>query len=608
MKLNRFLTVSIVMFIMLGATAFSQQLSGWNLVWSDEFDQVDGSLPDSNYWSYDVGGWGWGNGESQYYTANRAKNARIENGQLLIEMHKENYSGSQYTSARLLTENKFDFQYGRVESRLKVPDGGSGLWPAFWSLGEDFSTFGWPVCGEIDFMEYVSRDPYQIFGTIHGPGYEGGASYSGIYTFNEPVANQYHVFTVEWDENVIRWYVDDNLYHTARPSNIEPHNWVFDHPFFLIFNLAIGGSFGGEIDPNITFPQQYWIDYVRVYERVPDAVPPSPNPMEIISATSSSASSVTLLAETATDENNVEYYFTALSIGGHDSEWQSSPSFTDTNLLPDTRYLYSVKARDLSPLNNETEASAAVEVQTTAGTGSAPIRILIPNGDFEKGADNWVNAEEGAATITYESIGGSEDNGGYARMAAYPNTVWAVLVNPREEGHVGGGIDIDTLGITPGEVHTFIVDLITFEGTEAGGIKIEAWAENALLDVLNDNRPEQIPLSWTTHSVDWLVPVGTEKLIFVPVWGINSTVGFDNVGVAYNPPEPSELSVATLTENGSFTFNWEGVANITYTIQYKENLSESGWYTHNVTNNIDGPVSVALELDMDQAFYRIISQ
>ncbi|OUX37376.1 MAG: hypothetical protein CBE26_03515 [Kiritimatiellaceae bacterium TMED266] len=609
MKSNSYIAVIFMIFLMMGMDAFSQQLSGWNLVWSDEFDQVNGSLPDSNNWSYEVGGWGWGNGESQYYTANRAKNARIENGQLLIEMHKENYGGSQYTSARLLTENKFDFQYGRVESRLKVPDGGSGLWPAFWSLGDDFRTIGWPSCGEIDFMEYVSRNPYEIFGTIHGPGYEGGNSFGDIYTFNEPVANQYHVFAVEWDEDVIRWYVDDILYHTATPSDVAPNSWVFDHPFFLILNLAIGGNFGGWIDPNITFPQQYWIDYVRVYSRdeEEDLDPPTPNPLRIVSATGVSDSSVTLTAETAVDDNLVEYYFTSTSLGGHDSGWQSSPIYTDSGLFPETRYRYRVRARDLSLSRHETVDSVEAEAVTLPGSMEESFFRLIPNGDFESGDDNWVHAGGSVAT-SYESSGGNGDNGGYGRIEADENTPWAVLVNPREAGDVGGGIDIDSFNITPGEVHTFTIDLITFEGTGAGGIKVEAWAGNSLLDVLYDNRPAQTPSSWTTHSVDWLVPIGTEKLIFVPVWGVNSTVGFDNVGVGYNPPDPPELSEATLAEDGSFTFNWEGVANNTYTIQYKANLSESGWYTHNITNNVDGSVSVALELDMDQAFYRIISQ
>jgi beta-glucanase (GH16 family) len=593
---------------MVPTTVMGQELDGWNLVWSDEFDQADGSLPDSTKWSYNIGTGnnGWGNGESQYYT-DRAQNARIENGQLLIEMHKENYFGSPYTSARLLTQDTYEFQYGRIEARLKVPSGPNGLWPAFWMLGSNIDSVGWPQCGEIDIMEYISREPNEVFGTIHGPGYSGGDAYGSIHVLNELVSADYHTFVIEWDENIIKWFIDGEQYHQATPENLPGRQWVFNDPQFLILNLAIGGSFGGSIDPSIPFPQQYWIDYVRVYESVPDSEPPSPNPMQIVSAVGGSATTVTLTAQTATDQSSVEYYFNALSVGGHDSGWQSSPSFTDSNLLPDTRYRYSVKARDVSPLTNETAASASVEVLTALGT-PLPSRILLPNGDFENGADNWVQAEAGPVNVSYEAVGGSEDNGGYARMAAYENTQWAVLVNPREAGASGGGIDIDTLGLTSGESYTFIVDLITFAGTASGGLKVEAWGNNALIDFLPDDRPSVTPSTWTTHSVDWIVPVGTEKLIFVPVWGINSTVGFDNVGVAFDPPEPAQLSEALVEENGLFIFSWDGVSNETYTIQYKENLTESGWYTYTVTNNVNGAVSIALELDLDQAFYRIISQ
>lgn len=260
-------TITCIMF-MIPITLLGVELDGWNLEWSDEFDQSDGSLPDSTKWSYNIGTGenGWGNGESQYYT-DRANNARVENGQLLIEMHKENYLGSPYTSARLLTQGTYEFQYGRIEARLKVPNGLNGLWPAFWMLGSNIDSVGWPQCGEIDVMEYISREPYEIFGTIHGPGYSGGDAYGSIYTLNELVSDEYHTFTVEWDENLIKWFIDGQQYHMATPDSLPGKQWVFNDPQFLILNLAIGGNFGGSIDPTITFPQQYWIDYVRVYSR-----------------------------------------------------------------------------------------------------------------------------------------------------------------------------------------------------------------------------------------------------------------------------------------------------------------------------------------------------
>ena len=147
-----------------------------------------------------------------------------------------------------------------------MPTGGDGLWPAFWSLGTDITYNPWPGAGEIDVMEYVSRIPNEIFGTIHGPGYNGGGSFSGIYDFGERVDLSYHTFAVEWEPETIRWYVDDILYHEAAPSDVAPNPWVFEKPFFLLLNFAIGGNFGGAIDPNNTYPQEYLVDYVRVYQ------------------------------------------------------------------------------------------------------------------------------------------------------------------------------------------------------------------------------------------------------------------------------------------------------------------------------------------------------
>jgi beta-glucanase (GH16 family) len=240
----------------------------YQLMWSDEFNQPDGSAPNPEYWSYDIGGWGWGNGESQYYT-DRRENSRIENGELVIEVHKDvenEFPGNGYTSARLLTQGKIDWAYGRFEARVKVPDGASGLWPAFWMLGSNFSTVGWPQCGEIDIMEYVSRNPNEIFGTIHGPGYAGGAAFGNVYDTGKPVAGEYHTFAVEWEPGGIRWFFNDLLYHVATPSDVAPNDWVFDHNFFILLNVAVGGNFGGFIDPSIEFPTSMRVDYVRVYQ------------------------------------------------------------------------------------------------------------------------------------------------------------------------------------------------------------------------------------------------------------------------------------------------------------------------------------------------------
>jgi beta-glucanase (GH16 family) len=251
---------------------------GWVPVWSDEFSEPEGTPPNPENWTHEIGDVtpdgknGWGNEERQYYTDDPANAATDGNGNLVITLREADgslecyYGTCEYTSARLLSWHKTEFTYGRIESRLQVPDGEAGLWPAFWSLGTDIDRNPWPGAGEIDFMEYVSRLPTEIFGTIHGPGYSGGASFGNLYDFGEPVYNDFHTFTVEWEPNEIRWYVDDILYHTATPADVAPNPWVFDKPFFMLLNFAIGGNFGGTISPDLVFPQEYLIDYVRLYQ------------------------------------------------------------------------------------------------------------------------------------------------------------------------------------------------------------------------------------------------------------------------------------------------------------------------------------------------------
>jgi beta-glucanase (GH16 family) len=251
---------------------------GWNLVWNEEYNEPAGTPPDSEYWSYEIGDGtvngipGWGNDEFQYYTDDPANAATDGNGNMVLTIREADgsllcyYGPCEYTSARLVSSRKAEFAYGRIESRILVPEGGAGLWPAFWSLGTDIDVVGWPQTGEIDFMEYVSRLPNEIFGTIHGPGYSGGQSFGSVYDFGEPVYNGYHTFTIEWEPDLIKWYVDDILYHTATPADVAPNEWVFNDPVFLIYNVAIGGNFGGAIDPNLQLPQSMAIDYVRVYQ------------------------------------------------------------------------------------------------------------------------------------------------------------------------------------------------------------------------------------------------------------------------------------------------------------------------------------------------------
>jgi beta-glucanase (GH16 family) len=251
--------------------------AGWDLVWSDEFDDPAGTPPDPANWTHEIGDGtinnnpGWGNSELQYYTDSTENSATDGDGHLVITAREVDgslpcyYGPCEYTSARLISWHKAEFAYGRIEASIQVPQG-AGLWPAFWALGTDIGEVGWPQTGEIDIMEFVGRQPNEIFGTLHGPGYSGGASFGGVYDFGFPVYDEYHSFTIEWQPDDIKWYVDGMLYHEADPADVAPNEWVFNHPFFIIMNVAIGGNFGGPVGPDTTFPQTLKVDYVRVYQ------------------------------------------------------------------------------------------------------------------------------------------------------------------------------------------------------------------------------------------------------------------------------------------------------------------------------------------------------
>ena len=244
--------------------------SPWVLTWSDEFDGSNGSAPDPAKWAIETGGNGWGNNELEYYTT-RSQNVRQENGNLVITALKETYTGADgvtrnYTSARLKTAGLFNQAYGRSEARIKIP-AGQGMWPAFWMLGQDINTAGWPTCGEIDIMENVGFEPTKVHGSAHGPGYSGSHALTGVYTLPAGrFSDDFHVFAVEWEPSAVRFYVDGTLYETRTPADLPAGTrWVYDHPFFLLLNVAVGGDWPGPPDGTTVFPQTMMVDYVRVY-------------------------------------------------------------------------------------------------------------------------------------------------------------------------------------------------------------------------------------------------------------------------------------------------------------------------------------------------------
>ncbi|GIF66013.1 hydrolase [Asanoa ishikariensis] len=238
------------------------------LVWSDEFNGAAGSAVDQSKWRFDTGGSGWGNNEQQYYT-NSTRNAAMDGaGNLVITARRENpsnfqchYGTCQYTSARLLTAATFNRTYGRFEARMKIPRG-QGIWPAFWMLGNPVN---WPTSGEIDIMENIGREPNMVHGTIHGPGYSGAEGIGAGYSIGGAFADGFHTFAVDWSPNLIIWYVDGNEYQRRTPADLGGDRWVFDHNFFMIMNVAVGGYWPGYPDGSTTFPQSMTVDYVRAY-------------------------------------------------------------------------------------------------------------------------------------------------------------------------------------------------------------------------------------------------------------------------------------------------------------------------------------------------------
>ncbi len=262
------LSVIVLTTILSAAPAIAQS---WQLVWSDEFDYT--GLPDPAKWGYEVGY--IRNGELQYYTDQRLENARVENGNLIIETRRDYFNGHEYTSASLHTLNTATWTYGRIEVRAILPTG-RGMWPAIWTLGVNLNQVGWPACGEIDIMENVGFDPDRVHGNIHTQAYNHaiGTNKGASILVNEPY-NIYHIYRVDWYEDRIEFYVDDNNYFTFNNEYTGWEAWPYFEPQYLLLNAAFGGSWGGMqgVDPGI-LPQQFHIDYVRVYQQS-TLIPPS---------------------------------------------------------------------------------------------------------------------------------------------------------------------------------------------------------------------------------------------------------------------------------------------------------------------------------------------
>ncbi len=240
-------------------------MQGKTLVWADEFN--GSGLPDTTRWNYQVGGKGWGNNEQQFYRKGEARNARVEDGHLIIEAHREAYDGSAYTSARMTTKGMASWTYGYIEARAKLPSG-RGTWPAIWMLGDNISEAGWPACGEIDIMEHVGYEPDSIYGTVHTEAFNHvKGTQVGKATYLPTAESDWHTYAVDWDAERIVFLVDGKPYHRFdKRAGATVAEWPFDAPQYLLLNQAVGGNWGGKKGVDATvYPQRMAVDWVRVW-------------------------------------------------------------------------------------------------------------------------------------------------------------------------------------------------------------------------------------------------------------------------------------------------------------------------------------------------------
>ncbi|MFM2392521.1 MAG: hypothetical protein RLZZ546_498 [Bacteroidota bacterium] len=270
--LNKKIISFLGLFFLMSCSKKVSLLNSYSLVWSDEF--IENGMVDSNKWGYDVGdgcpdNCGWGNNEAQYYTLADMNNCRVSNGLLIIEAHKKDQGNKHYTSTKLISKNKGDWKYGKIEVKAKLPKG-KGVWPAIWMLPTNWEYGGWPNSGEIDIMEHVGYEADSVYGSIHSESFNhiiGTQATKGL--FCKTLNTDFHLYGIEWDENKIQFFFDNKPYLLFKNDRKGYKSWPFDKSFYLILNIAVGGNWGGKmgIDENI-WPQRMEIDYVRVYKKI----------------------------------------------------------------------------------------------------------------------------------------------------------------------------------------------------------------------------------------------------------------------------------------------------------------------------------------------------
>jgi beta-glucanase (GH16 family) len=387
--------------LIFGALAFGtgSAYGGWQLAWSDDFTNADGSSPDPTKWGFDIGNGdnGWGNQQLEYDTS-RTNNVRIQGGNLVIEADQESYNGFNYTSGRMNTKGKWSWTYGRIEARIKIPRG-QGIWPAFWMLGANIDSVGWPTCGELDIMENIGKtsDQGTEHGTMHGPGYSGGNGIGGTYTLpgGAKLSDDFHIYAIEWTTNQIKWFLDTNLFFTATPASLPGGTtWVFTAPQFIILNVAVGGQWPGNPDGTTVFPQQILVDYVHIYNYVVSSVPDAPTGL---SATAG-GTQVVLSWSASTGATNYNVKFSTTNGGPYITIGSTATtSYTNTGLANGTTYYYVVSAANSF---GESTNSAQISATTTVPSANLALNKPVTVSSVENAGLPGANAVDGDTTTT----------------------------------------------------------------------------------------------------------------------------------------------------------------------------------------------------------------
>jgi beta-glucanase (GH16 family) len=415
-------SIPLAVCLIFGALAFGtgSAYGGWQLAWSDDFTQADGSSPDPTKWGFDIGNGdnGWGNQQLEYDTS-RTNNVRIQGGNLVIEADQESYNGFNYTSGRMNTKGKWSWTYGRIEARIKIPKG-QGIWPAFWMLGANVDSVGWPTCGELDIMENIGKasDQGTEHGTMHGPGYSGGNGIGGTYTLpgGAKLSDDFHIYAIEWTTNQIKWFLDTNLFFTATPASLPGGTtWVFTAPQFIILNVAVGGQWPGNPDGTTVFPQQMLVDYVHVYNYVVSSVPDAPTGL----TATPGGTQVVLGWSPSNGATNYNVKFSTTNGGPYTTIGSTATTgYTNTGLANGTTYYYVVSA-----VNSFGESSNSVQISATTTVPSANLALhkVVTVSSVENAGLGGANAVDGNTTSTRWSSAFSDPQWIYVDLQATIN-------------------------------------------------------------------------------------------------------------------------------------------------------------------------------------------